>query len=183
MLHRVRALKGDPIIAEDGDLGSVDDFYFDARAWGVRFLVVATGPWGIGRKVMISPSAVERSSPDARMRVRMTREEVEKNPEVQHNPEVSSSDPGGSHLLSSAELVGYSLEAPDGEIGHVEDFLVDDESWAIADMVVDTRKWFPGGKRVLVPPTAVAAIDRPAKKVRVRLTRDEVRNSPEAGSR
>jgi sporulation protein YlmC with PRC-barrel domain len=183
MLHRVKALKGDPIIAEDGDVGSVEDLYFDARRWGVSFLVVATGPWGIGRKVMISPSSVERNSPGARMRVLMTREQLQKNPQVQQKPDVGANDPDALHLLSSTELVGYSLEAPDGEIGHVEDFLVDDESWAIADMVVDTRNWFPGGKRVLVPPTAVAAIDRPAKKVRVRLTRDEVRNSPEAGGR
>jgi sporulation protein YlmC with PRC-barrel domain len=181
MLHRVKALKGDAVIAEDGDVGSIDDLYFDAQRWGVCFLVVATGPWGIGRKLMISPSSVERSSPDARMRVRMTREQLQSNPEVEANP--AASGPDGSNLLSGAELMGYGLEAPDGEIGHVEDLLVDDESWAIADMVVDTRKWFPGGKRVLVPPTAVAEIDRPAKKVRVRLTREEVRNSPEAGGR
>jgi hypothetical protein len=179
MLHRVKALKGDPIIGEDGDVGSIDDLYFDARRWGVCFLVVATGPWGIGRKLMLSPASVERTSPDARMRVRMTREQVESNPEV----ESPVSGPAGSQWMSSAELVGYGLEAPDGEIGHVEDFLVDDVSWAIADMVVDTRNWFPGGKRVLVPPTAVAEIDRPAKKVRVRLTRDEVRNSPAASGR
>src|ERR1700704_5254590 len=86
MLHQVKALKGDPIIGEDGDVGSIDDLYFDARRWGVCFLVLATGPWGIGRKRMISPSAVERSSPDARMRVRMTRKQVESNPEVEENP-------------------------------------------------------------------------------------------------
>jgi sporulation protein YlmC with PRC-barrel domain len=181
MLHRVKALKGDPIIGEDGDVGSIDDLYFDARRWGVCFLVVATGPWGIGRKLMIPPSSVERSSPDARMRVRMTREQVESNPAVEES--AAESGPGGFRPVSSAELMGYGLETPDGEIGHVEDFLVDDESWAIADMVVDTRNWFPGGKRVLVPPAAVAEIDRPAKKVRVRLTRDEVRNSPEATGR
>lgn len=180
MLHRVKALKGDPIIGDDGDVGSIDDLYFDAWRWGVCFLVVATGPWGIGRKLMISPSSVERSSPDAGMRVRMTREQVQSNPEAEDR---SGSGPDRSHLVSSAELTGYGLEAPDGEIGHIEDFLVDDESWAIADMVVDTRNWLPGGKRVLVPPTAVAEIDRPAKKVRVRLSREEVRNSPEAGGR
>jgi sporulation protein YlmC with PRC-barrel domain len=181
MLHRVKALKGDPIIGDDGDVGSIDDLYFDARRWGVCFLVLATGPWGIGRKLMISPSSVERSSPEARMRVRMTRKQIESNPEVEENP--GAGGPDRAHLVSSAELLGYGLEAPDGEIGHVEDFVVDDESWAIADMVVDTRNWFPGGKRVLVPPTAVAEIDRPAKKVRVRLTREEVRNSPEAEGR
>jgi sporulation protein YlmC with PRC-barrel domain len=176
----MKALRGGPLIAEDGDVGSLDDLYFDARRWGVSFLVVATGPWLIGRKVMIPPSCVERGSPDARMRVRMTREQVVKNPEV--GPDAGSRDAAGAELVSSVEVTGYGLEAPDGEIGHVEDFVVDDESWAIADMVVDTRNWLPGGRRVLVPPTAVAAIDRPAKKVRVRLTRDEVRNSPEAGS-
>jgi sporulation protein YlmC with PRC-barrel domain len=171
MLRRVQELKGDQVSAEDGEVGSVDDFYFDDRRWGVRFFVVATGPWLIGRKVLISSGAVE-PRPAKGMRVRMTREQVEQSP--------APGDPPAAQLLSSAQLVGYDIEAPDGAIGHVEDLVVDDESWEIADMVVDTRNWLPGGKRVLVPPTAVASIDAPAKKVRVRLSRDEVRNSPEA---
>jgi uncharacterized protein YrrD len=171
MLRRAQELKGDQVSAEDGEAGVVDDFYFDERRWGVRFLVVATAPWPVGRKVLVSSGALERK-PAAGIRLRMTLEQVSRSP--------GPGDAPPADLLSSAELMGCDLEAPDGAIGHVEDLVIDDESWEIADMVVDTRKWLPGGKRVLVAPTAVASIDAPGKKVRVRLTREEVRNSPEA---
>ena len=46
-------------------------------------------------------------------------------------------------------MIGYHIEATDGEIGHVEDFLVEDSSWAIRYMIVDTRNWWPG-RKVLV---------------------------------
>jgi hypothetical protein len=170
MLRRAQELKGHHVNAEDGQAGVVDGFYFDDRRWGVRFLVIATAPWPLGRKVLVSPNAVEREL--ATIRVRMTLEQVG------HSP--GPDDASAADLLSSSDIVGCDLEAPDGTIGHVEDLVVDDETWEIADMVVDTRKWLPGGRRVLVAPTAVASIDAPEKKVRVRLTRDEVRNSPEA---
>ena len=47
-------------------------------------------------------------------------------------------------------MVGYRIRAADGPLGHVEDLLVNDESWAIEGMVVDTRDWLPGGKVVYV---------------------------------
>ncbi len=91
-------------------------------------------------------------------------------------------------LHSTAQLLGCRLQAPDGAIGRVEDFLVDDATGQIADLVVDTRPILniglrialPGGRHVLVAPTAVARIDLPERKVHVRLTCDEIRNSPSA---
>jgi len=85
-----------------------------------------------------------------------------------------------SHLRSGAAVVGYSIRALDGEVGHVEDFQVDDQSWAITGMVVDTRNWLPG-KKVLVPPQAIADIDWGSRTVSVKLKRDELKRSPESG--
>lgn len=84
-----------------------------------------------------------------------------------------------SHVRSSAEVVGYRIRAADGDIGHVEDFLLDEESWAIRDMVVDTRNWLPG-KKVLVSPAAISDIDWANREVHVRLTREELKRSPES---
>lgn len=84
-----------------------------------------------------------------------------------------------SHLRASSEVVGYRIQARDGEIGHVEDFVVDDETWAIADIVIDTRNWLPG-KKVLVPPSAISGIDWERGTVSVRLNRDELKQSPQA---
>jgi len=56
-----------------------------------------------------------------------------------------------SHLRSTDAVTGYYIEASDGEIGYVEGFLLDDESWAIRYIEVATRNWWPG-RKVLVSP-------------------------------
>ena len=55
------------------------------------------------------------------------------------------------HLRSAREVTGYHIQAVDGGIGHVQDFIVDDEDWGIRYMLVDTRNWLPG-ESVLVSP-------------------------------
>jgi hypothetical protein len=83
-----------------------------------------------------------------------------------------------SHLRSTDEVTGYHIEASDGEIGHVADFLVDDETWAIRYLEVDTRNWWPG-KKVLVSPHWLDNVSWPDSKVYVDLTRETIRNGPE----
>ena len=79
-------------------------------------------------------------------------------------------------LHKTSRLKGFHLIASDGEIGHVDDFLVD-PSWKVAYLVVDTSNWV-GGKSVLVSPTAIANIDVEKQEIRVRLTRKEIEKSP-----
>ena len=83
---------------------------------------------------------------------------------------------GDTHLRSGAEIIGYGIEARDGSIGEVEDFVIDDRTWAIRDVVVDTKKWWPGGQ-VEVHPEYVERIDWDERKVHVRLTREQVKLS------
>lgn len=87
----------------------------------------------------------------------------------------SSGDP---HLRSVAEVTGYHIHASDGSIGHVEEFLLDDEGWAIRYIVVDTRNWWPG-KKVLVPPHWCQDVNWGERELRVDLTRAQVKASPE----
>jgi hypothetical protein len=54
-----------------------------------------------------------------------------------------SGDPG-THLRSMREVIGYHIKARDDTFGHVEDMLIDPESWAIRYLVIDTRNWWPG---------------------------------------
>lgn len=85
---------------------------------------------------------------------------------------------GDEHLRSVDEVTGYHLQAIDGEIGHVEDFILDDETWTIRYIVVDTRNWLPG-KKVLVSPAWFESIDWAENKVNVDLIRQQVKDSPE----
>jgi hypothetical protein len=81
-------------------------------------------------------------------------------------------------LRSTREVTGYRIQAADGEIGHVEDFVMDDANWAIRYMVVDTVNWLPG-RKVLITPEWIENVDWVDNRVQVDLTRQEVKNSPE----
>ncbi|MEW6117470.1 MAG: PRC-barrel domain containing protein [Nitrospirota bacterium] len=83
------------------------------------------------------------------------------------------------HLRSSKGIINsYDIEAADGKLGHVEDFLVDDASWIIRYMVVDTRDWLPG-KKALVATQWIAHIDFERARVHVDLLKEKIKNSPE----
>ncbi|MGO9116223.1 MAG: hypothetical protein ACLQPD_01280 [Desulfomonilaceae bacterium] len=82
------------------------------------------------------------------------------------------------HLRSTRQVTGYHIHATDGEIGHVEDFIVNDENWAIRFLVVDTRNWLPG-KKVLLSPQWIKRVEWADSSVYFDLTRESVRNSPE----
>lgn len=87
--------------------------------------------------------------------------------------------PEDVHLRSSATVSGYDIQATDASIGHVHDFLFDDESWAIRYLVIDTRNWWPGGKKVLIATHWIDRIDWADRTVFTPLTREQVRNGPE----
>ena len=82
-----------------------------------------------------------------------------------------------SHLRSSAALTGYHMEASDGEIGHLDSFLLDDELWAIRYLEVATRNWWPGQK-VLVSPGWVEHVSWTDSKIHVALSRDAIQTAP-----
>ncbi len=84
-----------------------------------------------------------------------------------------------NHLRSVKEVKGYSISATDGNIGHVEDFILNDETWALKYMVVDTRNWLPGGKKTLLSPAWIEKIDWMGSEVSVDLNTRQIENSPE----
>jgi hypothetical protein len=98
--------------------------------------------------------------------------------EYERRWEWEAKERGDPHLRSSANVIGYYIQATDGDIGHVEDFLVEDSSWAIRYMVVDTRNWWPG-KKVLVSPEWIKGVDWSDSKVAVGVTQEQIKKSPE----
>ena len=79
-------------------------------------------------------------------------------------------------LHKASKVRGFHLHATDGVVGHVDDFLFD-ERWAVTYLVVDTSNWL-GGKSVVISTAFISEIDSPAKKIHVRLTREEIQRSP-----
>ena len=79
-------------------------------------------------------------------------------------------------LHKTSRLLGFHLHATDGEIGHVDDFLID-PNWRVTHLVVDTSNWI-GGKSVLIAPSVIDTIDVEAREIRVKLTRNQIERSP-----
>jgi hypothetical protein len=97
--------------------------------------------------------------------------------EPPRRPAVEDTDVEEGHLRSTREVSGYRIRTSDGDVGHVEDFLVDDQTWALRYLVVDTRDWLPG-RKVLVSPQWIRAIHWSDESVEVDLDSESIRNSP-----
>jgi hypothetical protein len=85
---------------------------------------------------------------------------------------------GDPHLRSTKEVTNYNIRAKDGEIGHVYDYVVDDENWVVRYLAIDTGKWLPG-KKVLVSPQWLESVSWSDGEVATNLTRDQIQGGPE----
>jgi hypothetical protein len=81
------------------------------------------------------------------------------------------------HLRSGNAVMKYHIEATDGGVGQVQDFLLDEETWAIRYLIVDTSNWWLG-HQVLIAPQWVQNVSWPDHAVSVNLTRQAVKDAP-----
>lgn len=230
MRHNIKSITGFTISASDGELGKVKDFYFDDQSLTIRYLIVETGSWLVGRKVLISPRAVIKLDWEGSTFVsNLTMEQVKSSPDIdtdkpvsrQHEMELYKHYPwgdyyggvlwGGSmgvtgmmlpshpgfeggeqkepgtpenapnadpHLRSTDEVTGYSIKSSDGKIGDLQDFILDDSTWKIDFLVVDTGNWLPG-RKVVISPKWIKEIRWETSEIIVNATTEQVKNSPE----
>ncbi len=99
-------------------------------------------------------------------------------PEEETNRRERSHNEGNPHLRSTRAIDGYHIQTSDGEIGHVSDFIMDDESWAICHLVVETGHWF-GGKQIAISPKQIDRISSEDSKVFVNVTKEAILEAPE----
>jgi uncharacterized protein YrrD len=275
MLRRAHSLIGTDIHALDGEMGHIDDFYFDDLTWTVRYMIVSTGSWFSEKHVLLSPTSIRdvvweeravyvdlskeqiKESPDLELRKPVTREqELElvrhfrwpsywldtrassvnspanmgvatgvsalgvnamgvypaetsspalpehivndisstgvSDTERLHDDIANSEEAnveaelqraaqaqGLHHYLRGVkEVTGYHIAANDGEIGHVDDFFIDEEGWQIHYFLVDTGNWLPG-RKVLIATKWITYINWEDAQVGVNATREQVKSSPE----
>ncbi len=223
MMRSITGLVGCMVRAKDGDLGRVEQFYFDDHKWVIRYMVVDTGRWLQGRQVLISTAALKEPKWKSRVfPVNLTKEQVKNSPSIDTDKPVSRQHeaklhnyydwpaywttglepyagigypvpthlsppakgkkappekPADPNLRSTRQVTGYYFQAIDGEIGHVHDFIVDDETWAIRYVVVNTQNWLPG-KKVLVSAPWIWRVSWDRSKMFVDLSRESIKNSP-----
>jgi hypothetical protein len=84
---------------------------------------------------------------------------------------------GDLHLRSGNAVARYYVNASDGDIGHVEGFLVDERSWAIRYVIVNTSNWWLGHK-VLIATQWIDYVSWAESKIDVNLTRQAIKDSP-----
>ena len=86
--------------------------------------------------------------------------------------------PWDPHLRSTNTVCGYNIQSSDGEIGHVEDFVIDEQNWAIRYLIINTQNWWPG-KRVLIATQWIEKVSWSELKIVVNLSRELIKQSPE----
>jgi sporulation protein YlmC with PRC-barrel domain len=113
MLRNATDLLGHTLLAQDGEIGRIEDLYFDEQEWTVRYLVVNTGGWFSRRQVLISPTAVGELHPTRnQLTVSLTRQQVKNSPPADENRPVSRQYEQELHTFYGWEpywmQVGYS---------------------------------------------------------------------------
>ncbi len=230
MKRNAKKLLGFSIGATDGEIGKVKDFYFDDVTWTIRYLVVETGTWLDGRKVLISTQALRGADWEHEsFPASLTKEQVKNSPDIDttkpvsrrhelmlnqyypwtsywegglwaggvgtsgmmmpaHEPfeeaikHAAAAESGADmeydpHLRSITNVTGYSIRNSDDNIGDVNEFIVDDESWNILFLIVDTGHWLPG-KKVLLSPRWIQDMDWETEVIHVQHSAEQIKHSP-----
>lgn len=171
------------VAATDGDAGRVQDFLFDDESWIVDYLVVTTGTEPDKRQVLLNPFAA--GPPDwetKRLAVLLTREQIQTSPPVTSDLPISRQrrtglKSPGSHLRSVREVLGYSIHNADGEIGSLEDFIIEDTLWGMHHAVIGLGQ--PPQRSVIVSPESIRTISWPGKAAWMNLTLEELEIRPD----
>jgi sporulation protein YlmC with PRC-barrel domain len=227
MKRSIKSLLGYIIKGTDGEIGHVEEFYFDDRTSTIRYMVVKTGGWFSEKRVLISPEAFQKAEWESKtLYVNLTQEKIKNSPNIDTDKPVSRQQEelirgyyawsgyygyentgywglgmwgyppirevvvekeskkktehmdDDTHLRSTDEVTGYEIHATDGHIGEVANFMIDDATWKIDFLVVETGNWF-SGKKVLFSPDRVKEIDWKTGAVIIDTTVAHVKSSPE----
>jgi len=188
MERNIDSLIGWRLIATDGEVGKVDDLYFDDDSWTIRYLIINMEEGAPGRKVLIAPVALLKDqSAKGMFFVGHTKAQIHNSPDIDTAKPVSRQQEielyghyawkgywdsgfyaGGLaappedlpatarlpsvdlYLRSTRFVNGFHVHGESTEVGYICDFILDDQTWKIGYIVVDTRP-FRGKKKLLVP--------------------------------
>jgi hypothetical protein len=229
MLWTVSSLNGDVVAASDGRIGAIVGFLFEDTNWHIRWAVVKTGAWLLGRKALIPVAVLRHPGAEGHeFPVALTMQQVRESPGLDTDRPVSRQmetcifdhygwrpcwgdglvfgaygfgdvipaspfpeptaeeremldaqrsrdDP---HLRSTTAVTGYHVNASDGQIGHIDDFLIEDTDWTIRSLVVETKtRW--AGHKVLISTELVKDFDWHDRRVDIDAERRLIEASPE----
>ena len=214
MLRTLENMIGYRLVAKDGEIGKVYDFFVDDTVWRLRYLVVETGNWLNRRRILIAPAAL--GSIDGARRefmVNLTRSQVESGPgidtdrpvsrqqEMQMNvhygwpaywaPEAVVAVPttlmefsddrprteGDPHLRSFREIGSYSVIFGGQPVGRAQDFVIEDSTWSLTQMVMQAGGWM-GSRLVALPAGSITEISWARRSVTINLSKEALAALP-----
>jgi len=177
MLHRERRLKSALVRGTDGDLGVLERLFFDDQQWAIRDLVVSRDKSLNDGSVLISAASIQRNWNVEVLPANLSRNEIRDSPAIDAKDDMPAVSGADGHLRATEQIIGFHIKATDGEIGHVDDLLIDEDSWRISYLVVDTSNWI-GGKSVAISPHVLRSVDWANGLLEVAITREAVKQSP-----
>lgn len=175
-------LQGLRIHGVDGDIGKIEEFYFDGTEWVVRYGIVQTGTWMDTHKIRVPAESLRKIDWEQRVvATKWTKAQAEGGAQVhtdrplirqdEVDPATHAANPA---LRSSAAVVGSQLVAADGALGKVVDCMVDPSTWIIHYLAVDVS-----GEPLLIVPEWISRIDWEHANVHVDMTSEQIKASPE----
>jgi hypothetical protein len=172
MLLNVKTLNTYNVDASDGPAGTLVDSRFEEESWTLTDLIVNTRNIVGGRKVLVPVGAVREIEVESqKLRVALLQEQVDTAPS---RPD-DTADVAGPHSIKAA--LGCHIRARDDTFGHLEDMLVEPETWTIRYLLIDTRNWWPGPP-VLVAPDWVNHFDWATRKLTMDVPAERIKQSP-----
>lgn len=125
MLRKAHSLIGFKIDATDGEIGHVSDFYFEDDSWTIRYLIVDTGPWIFGRKVLITPNVIQQPRwEDGHLPIQLTKDQIASSPDIdldkpvsrQHELDIYTHYGWSPHWMPFPSYIGAPGLAPIGDL-------------------------------------------------------------------
>ena len=170
MKRNIDSLLGYNMQATDGEIGEVEDFYFDDETWTIRYLIVKTGNWFSGRKALISTEALTKTSELKELiNVNLTKEQIRSSPDIDTDKPVSrqqeamlnqhsfwknywgSGSYGGEIGIANARPIKIkAIDRDPAEDIHIRSIVQvggyaihasDGEIGHVADFIIDTQTW------------------------------------------
>ena len=184
--------------ATDGAIGQVKDLFMDDESWTVRYLAVETGNWFTRHRVLIPTAALGSIDSTAKViQVSITRDQVQHSPDVdcdmpvsrQHETDLSGyygfpshlkdkRRPSDPHLRSAAALNGYVARSDNDELGHVKQFLMDEDGWRVVAVILKTGTWWHGDL-MRIETDGIESVDWETKSLEVTASREALKDEPQ----
>jgi uncharacterized protein YrrD len=184
------------VVAKDGNVGYLDDFYLDDKSWIIPYILVESGDWLHRKDVIIANQVIDRVDLSSRrIFLKMTQEQVESSPHIHRGKVISreqeveyynhfkgeyywNKQNGITSLHTTKGLMGMGIHTPDSTFGKISDLQFTPVKWTVEHLVVHTHRVL-NGKVVLISTKEVAGVDWVNNRVNVRLLEEQIAKAPE----